>query len=109
MLSGAPVALRSCGRRFPWLHFFISPLVLQCGFTARGLIATRRGAYDEALKHLERSLSIAPRQPEILTADGVVRVKMGQRDMAREFFARALEVDPNYQPARQQLRALEGH
>jgi tetratricopeptide (TPR) repeat protein len=73
-----------------------------------GLIAARRGAYDEALKHFERSLSIAPRQPAILTAVGAVHVKMGQRDLAREVFTRAVEIDPNYQPARQQLRTLEG-
>jgi tetratricopeptide (TPR) repeat protein len=73
-----------------------------------GLIATRVGAYDKAVKHFERSLSIAPRQPAILTAVGAVYVKVGQRDLARQVFARAIEIDPSYQPARQQLRALEG-
>ncbi len=77
-------------------------------WNALGLIATRRGAYTDALTNFERSLNIAPRQPAILTAVGAVRLKMGQREIAREVFARAVEIDPNYQPARQQLRMLEG-
>jgi Flp pilus assembly protein TadD len=70
------------------------------------LVATRREAYDEALGYFHRSLSIAPRQPAVLTAMGVVRVRMGQPNAAREEFARALEIDPNYQPARRELGAL---
>jgi tetratricopeptide (TPR) repeat protein len=70
------------------------------------LVATRREAYGEALGYFDRSLSIAPRQPAVHTAMGLVRVRMGQPDPARESFKRALEIDPNYQPARRELEAL---
>jgi Tfp pilus assembly protein PilF len=70
------------------------------------LVATRREAYDEALGYFDRSLSIAPRQPAVLTAMGVVRMRMEQPDAARHAFTRALEIDPNYQPARRELGAL---
>jgi tetratricopeptide (TPR) repeat protein len=70
------------------------------------LVATRREAYDEALGYFDRSLSIAARQPAVLTAMGVVRVRMGQPDPARQAFKRALEIDPNYQPALRELGAL---
>ena len=74
-----------------------------------GAIATRRGSYQRAIEFFERSLAVAARQPSTLTNIGLIYAKTGNRDRASEFFRRALEIDPGYEPAREQLATLAGN
>ena len=71
-----------------------------------GVLATRTGSPQDALRYFETSLHLNPNQPAVLNQVGVLRLEGGDAAAAREAFSRALVVDPGYQPARKNLQKV---
>ena len=71
-----------------------------------GVLATRTGGPQDALRYFETSLHLNPNQPAVLNQVGVLRLEGGDAAAAREAFSRALVVDPGYQLARKNLQKV---
>ncbi len=63
-------------------------------WNARGVLADRRGNWDEAELAYERAAKIAPDQPEILNNHGWSLLARGRWDEASPLFERAARLDP---------------
>lgn len=73
-----------------------------------GVVAAKLGNSAESLKYFETSLRANPNQPAVLNQVGVLKLQSGDPAGARSAFARAIEIDPSYQPARENLAKLRG-
>ena len=62
---------------------------------------------DDALSIYRRYEELFPRSPQVSFQMGLVYLQRGKRDEARKAFASALEQDPDYLPALDQLVALD--
>jgi Tfp pilus assembly protein PilF len=61
-------------------------------YMASVMVQTKR--YGFAVLYLERALTLNPGEIKILNAFGVVYVKLGKLDMAKGYFAAALDINP---------------
>jgi tetratricopeptide (TPR) repeat protein len=75
------------------------------------LVDERRGMLAEASAETLASLRLNPRNIDARNLQGVIDAQQGQRERASEMFREILEEQPDYQPARDNLRILEafGH
>jgi predicted Zn finger-like uncharacterized protein len=64
-----------------------------------GAEAENRGQFDRANHYYEEVLRIDPRNSEALAGLGTVSLKQKDPATARQYFARALAINPNYVPA----------
>ena len=74
--------------------------------TALGITHYRQEAFDAAVDVLERAQTLAPDDPRIRLYQGLVALRQGQFDQARQRLAAFLEVNQNRSLAEQTLRTL---
>jgi protein O-mannosyl-transferase len=65
------------------------------------------GREAEAITHVEEALRIKPDYPDALNALAIIHAQQGQLEKARTYWEKALQIDPNFAPARQNLDLLE--
>jgi len=70
-------------------------------------IYLREGDYQRALELVGELETLAPGDPEVVNARGVMLVALDERGAARKQFERALELDDRYHPARLNLARLD--
>lgn len=89
------------------LGIWCSPCVAQVTPGSGYRSVPDRGASPEsleaALSNLQSQLKIHPRNPALLNALGATYTLKGEVEKARQFFHRALEVTPQFVPARKNL------
>jgi DNA-binding response OmpR family regulator len=66
--------------------------------------ALNRREFDRAAELLEQALDLVPDSPEALTLTGVLRESCGQDHAAYQAYKAALESDPRYGPARENMQ-----
>lgn len=66
------------------------------------------GAFDVALGHLQRAAKRDPSRPEAINLIGVVHELRHERVEAQQQYRLALELDPTYAPARENLEKSTG-
>lgn len=71
------------------------------------LLAQTPGREVESLPHFREAVRLEPSNPGALNSLGIACAQAGRFDEARAAWARALEIDPEYQQARENLRLLE--
>jgi Flp pilus assembly protein TadD len=76
--------------------------------TALGYAMGRRGLFDVALQQCRGAIEIAPAAPPPHFVLGQVLSWQNRRHEARASYERALALDPNFAPARQALKELQG-
>ncbi|MBU1318666.1 MAG: tetratricopeptide repeat protein [candidate division Zixibacteria bacterium] len=73
-----------------------------------GDIMFEKGEFDSALKMYELCVTLAPSSFVVITKLADIYSKQGFIDSARLGYHQALQINPNYDPARKSLEALEG-
>jgi Flp pilus assembly protein TadD len=73
-----------------------------------GSICLQQQRIFEAVKHLGAAVRINPRFPQAHNMLGMALLKQGRRRSAREQFQRAVDLDPDYEDARANLKAVSG-
>ena len=68
----------------------------------------RAGRLSKALQQIATSLRLKPRDPDQLNEEALIYAKLGERDSARNVWARLAITYPNYSPARLNLQILNG-
>lgn len=68
-----------------------------------GIKLLQSGKTDEAIHQFEQALSIAPQDKVVLNALGGAYSAKGDSKVARNYFIRSLDADPDFIPARQNL------
>ena len=68
-----------------------------------GMDLVQRGLLDEAIQTFERGLNREPTHLVLLNAIGATYSLKGNKEEAQRHFLRALELDPQFQPARKNL------
>ena len=71
-----------------------------------GVLYMRNGNLAEARRYLERAARISARDPEILTNLGQLYEKVGEPDLARASYDKAILLKPDYKLARERRDAL---
>lgn len=69
----------------------------------QGVVAARRGRWDDAEARFQRAHSLNPNHPAPLTNLGNLRIERGQYDEAIRYFEQALALDPDYPNAHHNL------
>lgn len=72
-----------------------------------GALASRRGNFDEALRHFEAAAEINPRDADAQIACGNVLLRLDRLREARERYTKALRLAPNSELARSALETVE--
>ena len=76
------------------------------GWYNLGLLLSQSGRVDEAIGALGKAEGLAPSQPDYPYALATVLLSKGQAEAAIAEDRRALQIDPNYAPAREFLRQV---
>ena len=76
-------------------------------YLGRGLKLEERGSYEEALVLYEEAQRQFPDDPRPVHKRGVILVRMGRRDDAREAFLDALKLNRGYAPSLTNLGNME--
>jgi GWxTD domain-containing protein len=71
-----------------------------------GLVYSRISDDAKAVSYLERALALRPPDTALLNALGESHRKLGNREKAKEFFERSLDMDPNQPAVREVLDQL---
>jgi tetratricopeptide (TPR) repeat protein len=71
-----------------------------------GYLKFRQGKYDDALNALSRAAKLAPRNPEIQNYLGVTLSHKGLRTQAETALRKAIELDPDYAAAHNNLAVI---
>lgn len=77
-------------------------------YIALGRLDLRVKDYEAAIKHLQGALAIDPNAADALTMLGDAQTGAGQKDAARKSYTSALKFVPDYQPALDGLKQLQG-
>jgi Flp pilus assembly protein TadD len=70
-------------------------------------LAGQPGRQEEAVSHAAEALRLKPDYLEAHNALAIMYAQQNRFDLARHQWEQALQVDPNYEIARQNLRRLE--
>jgi tetratricopeptide (TPR) repeat protein len=68
----------------------------------------KQGRWSEALADLRESMRVNPRSHQAFGNIGTCLIQLGRIREARESLEKALKLDPEYEPAKENLRLLEG-
>jgi tetratricopeptide (TPR) repeat protein len=90
---------------YAWLQAFDPTDPSYAYQLAWSLLQMKRGL--EAKPFLEKTLALAPRQPQALNYLGMLEQAAGDSGRARELYRKALEIDSSYALARENLRTLK--
>jgi len=71
-----------------------------------GQAAKKQGDDAAALDHYKKATSLAPEQPEPYNNAGMIYLGQGDRAKAEEMFRKALAADPDFEPAKVNLRKM---
>ena len=71
------------------------------------VVLMRLGRNSEAVRHVEEALRLRPDNLLALNLRGIMSAQAGRPDEARAAWRRALEITPNFEPARRNLRRLD--
>lgn len=74
----------------------------------RGFEKMKQGKWAEGLADMRESARINPRSPQTFGNMGTCLLQMGRIREARESLEQALQLDPDYRPAQENLKLLEG-
>ncbi len=74
----------------------------------QGFEKMQEGRWEEALADFEESARINPRSHQSLGNAGTCLIQLGRIREARESLRKALRIDPDYHPAKRNLKLLEG-
>lgn len=80
----------------PWVHYNVALQLSRAAELA-----------DDALQHVEEAVRLKPDYLEALNLLGILHAQQGRPDQARAAWQRALQVDPNFEPARRNLGVLD--
>lgn len=72
-----------------------------------GGVLLRLGRVTDAARRLDELLRLFPNDVEALNTRGTIYAREGRVELARAAWRRALEIAPDFEPARQNLRGLE--
>ncbi len=72
----------------------------------QGVTAQQNGDDHAAMQHFDKAQQLAPEQPEPYNNAGIIYLNQGDKANAEAMFRKALAVDPNYAPARQNLEKM---
>lgn len=76
-------------------------------FNSLGVLYRRKGDFKTSLRHYTRALRINPEEPYIHYNIGRVYLDMKNHEKAREFFEKAIKIDPGFEQAKQVLQAID--
>jgi DNA-binding response OmpR family regulator len=79
----------------------LGPVLLEL---TQAKLALNRREFDRAAELLEQALDLVPDSAEALTLTGILRESRGQDHAAYQSYKSALEADPGYAPARDNMR-----
>ncbi len=82
-------------------------LTLATAHKALGQQELQAGNYEKAFQHLRQSVSINPNDPEVFNNLGVILANAGQAEEAKTAFNAALQIDPQYTQAKDNLKLLQ--
>ena len=71
-----------------------------------GLVADKLNKRPEALAALTKSLQLKPAQADVATQIGLLKLKMGDTNGAKQAFEQALTADPSFEPANRYLEKM---
>jgi tetratricopeptide (TPR) repeat protein len=77
------------------------------GWNKRATVYYLMDRFDESIADIERTLALEPRHFGALAGLGMIMVKLGDKERAIEAFKAALDIDPNLEEVRVELRVLE--
>ncbi len=77
------------------------------GLMEYGNIAEKDEDYAGALAHFEAALQLKPDSANLTNACGRMLAKLGKKDEARARFEAALKINPEFEPAKKALAALD--
>lgn len=90
---------------YAWLQAYDPASPAYAYQLAWSFLQMKRGM--EAKPFLEKTLALDPRQPRALNYLGMVEQATGNPGRARELYRKALDLDPSYAHARENLQALK--
>lgn len=76
-------------------------------FNSLGIIYRKQGKFEKALAQYKRALKVDPSEGKILYNIGRCYMEMKDLDQAKKAFATAIENNPNFEEAKQILKAVE--
>lgn len=76
-------------------------------FNTLGVLYRRKGNSEEALKQYKKALRVHPDEPYIYYNIGRLYLDMKDTANAREYFSGALEKDPEFEEAKQVIKAID--
>jgi Tfp pilus assembly protein PilF len=85
----------------------VSPLVYAAYLQTRLALESKPPRLDEASSHLDRALHFDPNDPQLWTTKAQIAELQGDEAGARTALARALALNPAYDPARQMMATLD--
>lgn len=76
-------------------------------FNTLGVLFRKKGDPEEALKHYKKALKVHPDEPYIYYNIGRLYLDMKKMEKAKSFFSMALEQDPEFEEAKQVIKAID--
>ncbi len=76
-------------------------------FNTLGVIFRKKGDINLALGHYKKALRVHPDEPYIYYNIGRLYLDMKQMDEAKSYFEQALEKDPDFEEAKQVIKAID--
>ena len=77
------------------------------GWNMRATAHFLRGAYEESLADIEKTLALEPRHFGALSGLGLSNLKLGRDEAAADAFRRLLSIDPLYPNAKRNLKMAQ--
>ncbi len=76
-------------------------------FNSLGIIYRKKGDHEASLRHYTKALKIHPGECNIYYNIGRIYLDMREIDKARNFFQQAVDIEPDFDAAKQVIKALD--
>jgi len=83
----------------------LEPKILK-NYSHKGMMLYKKNKFNEAIEVLEHSLKINNNNAKVLTQIGLSYKRLGKKDLAEQYFKKALTVDPKYKNAQSAISGL---